>query len=224
MPRVLVLQTGSTHPAVVAAHGDYDDWFVGALRALGVTPTVIRPFRGDSLPLATGWDGVLITGSPHSVRDEAPWMAALGAWILGVAAHTPVLAVCFGHQLVGEALGGRVEPNPQGGEYGTIEVALSPAGQADPLFAGLPAVLCVQSTHRDALVIDPPGVVHLGGTANTPWQSFAWGDKLRAVQFHPEFTHTALADLLAARGIPGEVRPSDHGRQILANWVQGWVA
>jgi len=223
MARVLIIQTGSTHPDVIARHGDYDDWFAAALRANGAEPTIVRPFRGEALPEASGWDGILLTGSPLSVRDEAPWMAALAAWSLAAAAKTPVLAVCFGHQLLGEALGGRVEANPAGGEYGTIEVSLSAAGASDPLFAGLPTVLCVQSTHRDALVVEPRGVVLLGGTANTPWQSFAWGPNLRAVQFHPEFSDVALRDLLVARGIPGQTQPSDHGQILLANWLRHWV-
>lgn len=224
-PVVLVVQTGSTHPAVVAARGDYDAWFVAVLEGLGCTARVVRAHRGEAWPAsAAGLDGVLLTGSPHSVRDEAPWMAALGAWALGAAeAGVPVLAVCFGHQLVGEALGGRVEPNPAGGEYGTIAVGLTPEGRADALFAGLPAVVEMQSTHRDALVRAPAGVVCLGGTDNTPLQAFAWGPNLRAVQFHPEMDDAALAMLLAARGIPGETRPSAHGRALLSNWVRAWV-
>jgi GMP synthase (glutamine-hydrolysing) len=223
-PRVLVVQTGSTHPEVVAARGDYDAWFVGILGGLGVEAAVCRAHRGEAWPDLRAFDGVLLTGSPHSVRDEAPWMAALGRDAVAAAeAGVPVLAVCFGHQLVGEVLGGRVEPNPAGGEYGTIAVGLTPEGAADALFAGLPPVLAVQSTHRDALVRPPPGVVCLGGTDNTPLQAFACGPNLRAVQFHPEMDDAALAQLLAARGIPGETRPSAHGRALLSNWVRAWV-
>jgi GMP synthase (glutamine-hydrolysing) len=221
---VLVIQTGSTHPEVVARHGDYDQWFFRHLEELGVEPLVVRAHRGERWPEVPRVQGLLLTGSPLSVRDEAPWMAELGRWALSQAdAGLPVLAVCFGHQLLGEALGGRVEENPAGGEYGTIEVQLSEEGQKDPLFAGLPERIAVQSTHRDILISTPPGLVCLGSTANTTWQGWAWGPRLRAVQFHPEMADHHLRDLMAARGIPGEVRPSPHGRRILQNWLQGWV-
>ncbi len=220
---VLVVKTGTTNPEVIDQHGDYDAWFAAHLRALGVDSVVCPAFAGAALPDPEAYDGVILTGSPLSVRDEAPWMQTLAAWTLAAAAHTPVLAVCFGHQLVGEALGGRVEPNPAGGEYGTIDVSLTAAGTADPLFAGFGGGLSVQSTHKDALVQPPAGATLLGSTDNTPWQAFGYGENLRAVQFHPELQAPALALLMATRGIPGAPVPAGDGARLLANWVAHWV-
>ena len=117
-PRVLMIKTGTTDPAIAAQDGDYDDWFRGSSPG-DIQWTQVDAFRGEALPPAEGFDGVLVTGSPLSVRDEAPWMGALGQWMLQAAeAHVPVLAVCFGHQLVGEALGGRVvDVAPREGPY-----------------------------------------------------------------------------------------------------------
>jgi GMP synthase (glutamine-hydrolysing) len=151
-------------------------------------------------------------------------MAELGRWARdAAAAGQPVLGVCFGHQLVGEALGGRAGRNPTGRETGTTEVHLTPEGRADPLFAGLPPVLAVQQTHSDALVVAPPDAVCLAGNASTPWQALAWGPMLRTVQFHPEMGAEALRELLAARGWPGSTRPTDHGLRVLANWAEHWL-
>lgn len=219
--RILIAKTGTTEPLVVQRHGDYDDWFITGLEAGGAAHAVVDAHLGAALPSLDGFDGVILTGSPLSVRDEAPWMAELGAWALRAADRIPVLAVCFGHQLVGEALGGRVEPNPRGGEYGTIEVTLTYAGASHPLFAGLGGRPSVQSTHRDVLV-EPPsasGTVLLGSTPNTRWQAFGWGPRLHAVQFHPELPAEALADLMAVRGIPGSPRATGDGARILANWL-----
>ncbi len=178
------------------------------------------------MPDPAPFGGVVVTGSPHSVRDEAPWMAELGAWILAtVAAGTPVLAVCFGHQVLGEALGGRVELNPSGAEIGTITVELTEAGRADALFAGLGTRIQVQATHRDALVRPPtdPRVVRLAGNANTPWQAFSVGPLLRAVQFHPELAAESLRALLVNRGQQATVQTCPAGARMLENWDRAWV-
>lgn len=214
-PRILIVKTGTTDRDVVDQAGDYDHWFI---RVLGPS-TVVPAYADARLPEPAGFDGILLTGSRLSVRDEEPWMAELARWTLAAARRRPVLAVCFGHQLVGEALGGWVERNPRGGEYGTIDVELTAAGRTDPLFAGLPRVVRVQSTHRDALVRPPAGTTRLAGTNNTAWQAFAWGPRLRAVQFHPEMTEQAMRHLLAARHLTAPVTPTDHGLRILRNWL-----
>ena len=220
-PHILIVKTGTTEPSVVAAHGDYDAWFVNEISRSGARHSVVAVHAGDALTALEGIHGVILTGSPLSVRDEAPWMKRLGTWAIETALHTPVLAVCFGHQLVGEALGGRVEVNPLGGEYGTIEVELTEAGRAHPLFQGFDGPLSVQSTHKDVLVSPPtaPGTVLLGSTPNTRWQTFSHGTNLHAVQFHPELPAAALADLMTSRGIPGEPWPTTDGSRILANWL-----
>lgn len=220
--RVLVLKMGTTEPGVALEHGDYEDWFRLILEASGCEVEVLPVFDGATLPDSPKVDGIVLTGSPLSVRDEATWMQEVGAWTLEqVRTKTPVLAVCFGHQLLGECLGGRVEENPAGPEWGAIEVRVQ---VDDPLFEGLPDTLCVQASHRDALVEFPQGVRCLASNDNSPLQAFAYGEWLRAVQFHPEARADVIADLLAARGLEGRHQASEHGRKILENWVRHWLA
>ena len=221
-PRVLVVQTGTTEPEVAAVHGDYDAWFCREFAS--VECEVVRPFSGEKLPCAADFDGVALTGSPLSVRDEQPWMMALGRWTVAAADDgVHVLAVCFGHQLVGEVLGGRVEVNPSGPERGTVAVCLTAEGHRDPLFQGYTSEICVQATHCDVLVRSPRGrdVVHLASNANTQWQAFRYGAYLRAVQFHPELKHNALSDLMEARGVENcPIRPTPDGSRLLQNWLR----
>ena len=226
LPRILVIKTGTAEPEIRAKHGDYERWFMDHLEGGTDRCDVAEAWSGETLPRPDRFGGLLITGSPASVRDEASWMDSLGRWALAAAdAGVPVLGVCFGHQLLGEALGGRVEPNPAGHEVGTVEVELTEAGRADPLFAGLGPAIHVQATHGDALVSPPrgPGVVKLAGNANTPWQAFACGDAVRAVQFHPELPAQALRDLMTARGQRGTVDDLTDSAAILRNWDRAWV-
>jgi GMP synthase (glutamine-hydrolysing) len=224
---VLIVKTGTTEPSVVRAHGDYDDWFAPHLEAAGVHVNLVQAHQGEAMP-TNGFDGIILTGSPLSVRDGAPWMARLGRWAVDMSTTHPCLAICFGHQVVGEALGASVSLNPAGGEFGTVPIRLSEAGLADPLFAGLPVEPTVQATHRDVLLGLPAGCTLLAGNPNTEIQAFGWGPRLRAVQFHPEIPTEALQQLISTRGLeddPGAspVRPSPTGTRLLQNWVQTWV-
>lgn len=226
LPRILVIKAGSTDPEVQRDHGDYDSWFQVALTDGAERCDVVSAFEGETLPHPGGYGGILITGSPLSVRDEAPWMPALARWALRVADFgTPLLGVCFGHQLLGETLGGRVERDSFGGEFGTVRITLTPEGEVDALFAGLPRDLDVYASHGDKLAQAPTarGVVRLAGNARTPWQAFAAGRNVRAVQFHPEITADALKLLLELRAIDGVVRETLLGPKILDNWDRHWV-
>ncbi len=226
-PRILVVAMGEADATVQAAHGDYGDWFERILAPLGVEVEEVAPFDGEAMPYGGHYDGILLTGSPKSVRDEEPWMPAVGRWAVAMAAHTPVLGVCFGHQLLGEVLGGRVDQNPDGPEWGTVDVPLTPEGRADPLFDGLPDTLRVQQLHRDVVLQEPEPhrFVRLAGNAHTPLQAFAMGPWLRTVQFHPELDKPTLETIFTSRQWQptAPVEPSDHGRRILENWVRHYV-
>lgn len=236
--RVWVVRTGSAPAEVVAEHGDFGAWFAALLPGVEVA---IVPADGEAavaaLPARAAADGLVVTGSLASLTAPEPWMEALGRWVLAAGASIPVLGVCFGHQLLAHALGARVERNPRGPEAGTREVTLTAAGLADPLFAGLPALLPVQESHFDHVPALPPGAVLLAGNHHTPVQAFGVGPRLRAVQFHPEFDADRSRafcrverDLLdAARpGLADEalasIRPTPGSARILACWVHAYVA
>lgn len=222
LPRILIVKTGSTHPDLVATDGDYEDWFIAGLEG-GAERAEVRPAEAE-LPDPRPYGGVILTGSPASVRDESPWMERLGRWTLDAAERgVPVLAVCFGHQLAGELLGGEVGRNPAGPERGTVEVQLTAAGRSDPLFAGLPARILVQQTHEDALVRPPPRATLLATNETCAWQAYAAGPLLRAVQFHPELRAGTMRRLIELRNYRGEVQQSDHGARVLHNWDENFV-
>jgi GMP synthase (glutamine-hydrolysing) len=227
-PRVLIVRTGSAPDPVRAVHGDFEAWFAALLAPARAT---IADAEGGALPEPASFEGILVTGSVKSVTAQEPWMHALGRWLVHAAGTTPVLGVCFGHQLLAAALGGRVERHPDGPEAGTADVLLTRAGRDDPLFADLPARLTVQQSHEDHVPAPPPGAVVLASNAHGPVQAFAHGPRLRAVQFHPEFDAARTRAFVDAdrawleRGRPGaaqaalaSIRDTPDAARVLVNW------
>lgn len=233
-PAVLILQAGSTEPSVAAKLGDYPVWFERILAPLADL-TVVRPWEG--LPDPARFDGFIMTGSPRSVTEPEPWMEPTGRWLLERARTRPVLGVCFGHQLLAQALGAAVENNPRGREVGTTEVFLTEAARRDPMFEGAPEHFFAQQTHEDHVPVLPPGAVLYASNAQCPVQAFAHGKLIRCVQFHPEMTEETSRLLALARRerldrtVPGgagavlaSLRPTPEAARILEKWLLSSVA
>jgi GMP synthase (glutamine-hydrolysing) len=196
MGGLLIVQTGTTQ-----LHGDYPAWFARSLRR---ELPVIRAHAGEKLGPALDRvrpQGIIVTGSPLSVTEGAPWMLQLGDDLLRVAARgTQVLGVCFGHQLLARAAGGEVVKNPRGREIGTVSVQLTEAGRRDPLFAWVGASeLEVQATHLDSVDPVPPGATLLASNENCAAQAFRLSETVAGVQFHPELSTAAMRDLILSR-------------------------
>lgn len=186
MKPLLIIKTGEKIPSLAAIPGDYEQWIVAGM---GLEPAQsITVNRGEVLPLHESVSAVVITGSGSMVTERAPWMEATAAWLReAVARQLPLLGICFGHQLLAYALGGRVDYNPAGVEVGTVAITLTAAAAEDPLFSGLPARFSAQVSHRQSVVALPPGAKLLATSDMEPHQAFAIGPCAWGVQFHPEF-------------------------------------
>jgi GMP synthase (glutamine-hydrolysing) len=198
--RILLYKTGETDSTLVPQIGDYEAWFGRVLEG-NATLEVHRAFDKPLHTLA-GYDGMVITGSPRSLVDGEvePWMDDAAAFVRAADdAGVPVLGVCFGHQLVGYAYGGRVRTNPNGWEVGTVEVELTADGARDPLFAGVGQRLRVNQSHRDEVGTLGPTTRVLAAGAHTSNQAIAVGDHVRGVQFHPEMNAPVIRRILAHR-------------------------
>ncbi len=242
MRRLLVVKAGHVLPPVVAALGDYDRWFARSLRPERCAFRIVEVHLGEPLPArAAGFDAVVVTGSPRSVTEREAWMRRTGSWLLEAAEHrVPVLGVCFGHQLLAEALGGRVRKSPLGREIGTVRCALTPAGRVDPLFDGVPPLFEAQATHEDEVAEEPPGVEILASSDASRVQAFRAGPFVRGVQFHPELdaaTMRAIAESRVpqlerdarerggdprdrVRAVLAGIRETPHARRVLDNFVE----
>ncbi|MEX1167072.1 MAG: gamma-glutamyl-gamma-aminobutyrate hydrolase family protein, partial [Hydrogenophaga sp.] len=138
---LLILKVGQTHAAIRERLGDFDDWIAAGLQRGGAQTATLDPRQGDALPDPITLAGIVITGSHAMVSDREPWSEALLPWLRrAVECQTPLLGICYGHQLLAHALGGEVGFHPGGVEIGTVEVQRNAARDNDPLIGSLPRV------------------------------------------------------------------------------------
>ncbi len=141
--------------------------------------------------------GLILSGGPASVYQPGAPLPDAGIFQLGV----PVLGICYGVQLLGQFLGGKVEPGDKR-EYGKGTLTLT--DRTCPLFRGLPVTMQVWNSHGDKLTRLPTGFRPVARTENSEYAAIA--DERRrfyGIQFHPEVAHTP------------------RGREVLANFVHG---
>lgn len=203
MARIALLKTGSTYPALSERYGDFEDWFQAALNSRGADTLEIHTIHvaEGEMPGDPGqWDGVVITGSPAMVSDRAPWSESTARWLAkAIEAGLPVLGVCYGHQLLAHALGGKVGYHPDGRESGTFTVRLNSDAASDPLLGTLPDRFPAQLTHLQSVLELPPGATLLASSEHEPHQAFRYGDQAWGVQFHPEFSAEVMQAYLAVQ-------------------------
>ena len=199
---------GDPVPAVAARRGPFERFIRGRAgdawgRGRWATYEVRR---GAPLPGPRDADAFIMTGSSSSVTERAPWMLRAEELLRQIAAaRVPMLGICFGHQMLAQALGGEVRRNPFGREIGTVRLTRV---ADDPVFAGLPRVFDVHETHVDAVVKLPPGAEVLATTSLDPAAVFRVGGLIRGVQFHPELDADIMRGYVAARAAdhPGRGR------------------
>lgn len=186
---IVIIKTGDSLPALVARRGDFEDWILAGLgKPHPDTCTVIPVHKGGTLPEFDGIGGIIVTGSHAMVTERADWSERTAAWLRdAVERQIAVLGICFGHQLLADALGGRVAYIPGGPEFGTVEAILTEKALTDPLFAGLPRTIAVQTSHYQAVTQLPPGATLLASSEKDPHSAFRCGARAWGVQFHPEY-------------------------------------
>ena len=200
--KLTIIQTGDVPAPLKPRFGDYPPMFLRMFSAAGheFDHESVAIYDGAPFPEIAGLDAVLITGSVAGVYDDYVWLDPLRAFIRAAyAANTPMLGICFGHQIMADALGGDVRKSEKGWGMGrhTYTVAACPAG--------LEAIsaLSIACSHQDQVIAPPPEADVFLASEFTPNAGLAYRNgRAISLQPHPEFTDDyarALAEMRRGR-------------------------
>lgn len=201
--KIGILQTGHVAENLQPENGNYPEIFARFLGAKGfetINFAVVDNEFPEAVDIVDGW---LITGSRHGAYEDHPWIAPLEDLIREIYARgIPLVGVCFGHQIIAQALGGKVEKFDGGWAVGATRYDL--AGKE----------VTLNAWHQDQVVELPRDAIVVGSNEFCRYAALLYADKAFTIQAHPEIDKTYIGGLLEHRA-PGVV-PEDIRLEALA--------
>jgi GMP synthase-like glutamine amidotransferase len=187
MPQITIIETGLVSPKNRERHGSYPQMFEAMIGAAdrSVTFTTVSIPAGEKLPDVGELEAILITGSSAGVYDEFDWIAPLEDFVRAAHdARVPMVGVCFGHQLIAQALGGTARKSEKGWGLGRHVYDVAPGnGIVDG------ARIALAASHQDQVVTPPPGAQTILSSNFTEHAGLLYpGGTTLSVQPHPEFS------------------------------------
>jgi GMP synthase (glutamine-hydrolysing) len=233
MADIWIIKAGRTFANTARQYGDFEGWTSDAMAVSADSVRIYDVELTQPLPEPSQCRGVVITGSHAMVTDGLPWSENVARWIPRlIAEDVPLLGICYGHQLLAQAMNGRVDYHPAGREVGTVEIELLPSSADDPLFGSMPQTFLGHAVHAQTVVQLPPGAVRLARNDFEPNHAFRIGAAAWGVQFHPEYDArimrsyvTELSDQLTTAGrnvveLMRSVKETPAAREILQRFAQ----
>lgn len=213
MIRLGILETGRPPEELGKTYGDYPEMMKNWL-ALPESEVLRFAVLDGEIPAAADVaDLWVITGSRHGVYEDHPWIAPFENFIRSCRdASVPMIGICFGHQIIAQALGGRVEKSGKGWGLGVHQYDIIPANKS---LEQLGDTLSLQAVHQDQVVDVPQGAERLARSQFCENAALLYPGFALTFQGHPEFGPAFVRDLLTLRR--GTAFPEEIVDQILDN-------
>lgn len=193
--RIGILETGEPPADLEQRFGRYEAMFRNLLGPDFIY-TVYDVQAGELPAEPEEQDAYVVTGSPAGVYDDLPWIGPLKRFLQQAKGRAKLVGVCFGHQIMAEAFGGRVEKSDKG--WGVCLHRYDVRERA-PWMDGADAV-AIPVSHQDQIVQPPPNSRVLAASAFSPFGMLAYDDQPAiSCQFHPEFDPTFAKALIESR-------------------------
>ena len=222
--KVAILETGRPPGDLDQQFGDYSAMFRQLLGRGFEIESFDVPAR--KLPDPTAHHAYMLTGSPAGVYEPLPWIEPLQEFIRS-ADGAKMVGICFGHQIMAEALGGHVEKSDRGWGAGLHRYTVV---RAEP-WIDTSGTIAVPASHQDQVVRQPPNTDVVAASDFTPFASLAWRDRPAiSFQFHPEFSPAFAKALIEKRydavpdpdaAIASLDAPNDNAR--VAQWIRNFL-
>ena len=186
---IYIIKTGTTFPGLKDTLGDFDLWTLNSM-GLGIDDVIITDAEhGDPLPFPGACTGVVITGSHSMVTEHLQWSEDLLKWIPEIIDRkVPFMGICYGHQLLAQAMGGEVGYHLKGKEIGTVKINLLPESEDDPLFGSMTSGFYAHVTHSQSIITPPDCAVTLACNDFEQHHAIRIGPCAWGLQFHPEYS------------------------------------
>ena len=187
--KIGILQTGHAPDTLLPDTGDYDAMFATLLSGHGYSFETYPVVDGIFPENATACDAWLITGSRHGAYESHPWIPPLEELIRQIrASGRPLIGVCFGHQIIAQALGGKVEKFSGGWSVGPQSYEIN--GKS----------MTLNAWHQDQVTQNPPGARVIGSSDFCANAAMVIGDNILTIQPHPEYGADFISGLIDHRG------------------------
>lgn len=210
--------------------GDYDQMFTSLFTShapqLELQTFVVRD--GQFPASVDASDAYITTGSRFSAYDEDAWIHQLKGFVRRLRdAGKPFVGICFGHQILAEALGGKVEKASQGWGIGVHSLNLI---NTESWMQPLQSHCNIQYSHRDQVTLLPENSVRLGESDHCPVAMFRVGEKMLGIQGHPEFSAEYVealvrgrADLIGVEQVNGTDFNSPTDEAVITHWLTKFI-
>ncbi len=196
--KIGILETGRPPAPLAPQYGDYPGMFVKLLQDAGLeAETTSFDVQAGELPeTPEAFDAYLITGSAAGVYEDLPWIAPLEQFLVAAKGRAKLVGICFGHQIMAQAFGGKVIKSPKGWGIGLQPYAVF---EREAWMDDARSV-AVAVSHQDQVVEAPPGARAVAGNDFCPFGVLAYDDQPAiSLQHHPEFAPDYAQALIERR-------------------------